>query len=164
MSMTPVECPTCYSRVILSDEGRCPACSRLPNDPLADPSRTKVIVWEGLDLPPLCLGCGAPTRSLMTLRRTSCSEAARYGRIILGTLALPFVIPIGIIFPSVGFLSSLFLDPLLRQGVFSVVRVRISCCESCKARKLPKCDWIDFQEGTMALIVPKIVAEHVPRR
>lgn len=161
--MKPLECPSCYSRVILSDEGRCPACSRLPTDPSADPSRTKVTLWEGIELPRVCLGCGMTTDMLMTIRRTNCSEAARYARIILGLLIAPFLFAIAIVIWPLFRLLSLVVDPLLRQGVFSVVKIRIPCCRACQERKLPRCDWIDYEEGKMAFIVPKDVAKDVPK-
>lgn len=136
----------------------------MPSEPAADPSRTKVELWEGIDLPKLCLGCGMTTERLVMLRRTSCSEAARYARIMLGLLIAPLLILIGAVFWPLLRLLSLVLDPLLRQGIFSVVKIKIPCCRACQERNLPKCDWIDYEEGTMAFIIPKDVAVHVPKR
>lgn len=154
--MSPMECPNCYLRVILSLDGRCPACSRLPTDPAADPSRTKVTVWEGMEFPKLCFGCGSPTRTLMTVRRSSSSPAWRYCLIVLSALTLPVVM---IVAP----LRSLFAASLFQQGAYRVVRIRIPFCDSCQARKVPMRDRTDFHEGAISLVVPRSVAEHLPK-
>ena len=150
--MKIIECPNCYTRVALSDDGTCPACNKSPMAETADSTRTKITIREGQPLPPVCFGCARHTDALVTIRRADSTGLWRWCRIVLGIVILPVLV----FTPGhgVAVFHSLF-------RARRVMKLKIPVCNSCRSQNLPREGWIDLPEGKMSFIVPKEVAREI---
>lgn len=152
--MQVIECPNCYARVVLTAERICPACNKSPESPGSDPTKTKIVVRDGQELPHECFGCGAYTDSMVSVSKATSSV---FGR-ICGVCFRGVLIPCK--FLVFGFLS-LFVDTAPKATQFQRVRLKIPLCPRCRNHQMTRVKWTDFEEGTMSFIVPKTVAESI---
>lgn len=151
--MKRIECPHCYTVVVLEEGADCPACGKNPDAASADRTRTKLVVKAGQKLPPLCLGCGESTDSLFTVKR---ANASLIGEILagIGSIAL---IPVKLLLG--GF--SLFKDS--DEIPYQSVKVKIPLCKNCRLTDRLQVDSFDPANHRVSFIVPrKCVADDDP--
>jgi hypothetical protein len=134
-----IECPQCYTDVLLKSDGTCPAC-RAPVDSGADAPTvlTKVSLGQRTALPGICVTCGRETASTVSFKRW-----VRNPRYFLR--------------PAMRNVLALVLTPLLdyllgRTG--REIALRIPQCETCVAQK---CGLhvlnIDFETAVTTFVV-----------
>lgn len=153
--MRAIECPNCYSTVILNENGLCPACNRGLNAPTADGTRTKVTIREGQDLPDVCFLCGNQTSSMLVIRRSSSSRSFRVLKIILGVVLFPLKI---LIFG----LSRVISD---EEGTrcYQSLKVKVPVCLKCRDRNPLQIVGTNFEEGTISFVVPRSVRDEIQK-
>lgn len=151
--MRAIECPNCYSTVILTADGLCPACNRGPNAPTADGTKAKVTIWEGQDLPDVCFWCGNQTTSMLVVRRSSSSPTFRVLKLFLGVVLFPLKI---LIFGPRRVLSD---DGGAR--CYQSLKVKVPVCLRCRGRDSLRIVGTNFEEGTISFVVPKPVREEI---
>jgi hypothetical protein len=140
--MAFVECPHCYTRVLVSAAGQCPACSKNTKDPRlgSAPPRTKTTIREGVRLPAICYNCGTPTDRTTTIRHRW--QAAGDSRIVR---AMAFWVAPGWV----------LLSWLLGRSRRPSMRVRLPECVSCSQVSTPTLEHTDFGAGEITLVVHK---------
>lgn len=152
--MSVTECPHCYARVCLTVDGVCPACRKNPAAPGADSSKTRMTIFEGRALPPVCFGCGNYTESTLQISRATSSGFAAFAegafKLIFGFLKILVL----------GFFS-LFMESSGRVSPRIRLRFRVPWCLRCRSQRTPEIVWTDFEEGTVSMIVPKTVRDRV---
>ena len=68
--MPIVECPHCYTKVLLKSDGSCPSCGKDSNSQSdADPEMTTAQVDFNEPLPPFCVLCAQSTKRTVTVFR-----------------------------------------------------------------------------------------------
>ena len=144
--MKRIECPHCYTVVVLAEGADCPACGKNPNAPSADPTRTKLVVRAGQELPPLCFGCGEPTDSKFTVKRANTS----LGWEILAGIGSVVLFPFKLLL-SGGF--SLMADS--EKIHYLSVKVKIPLCNSCQLNDRLQIDSFDPAARRVSFIVPR---------
>lgn len=61
--MEIIECPHCFSRVLLTSDNKCPSCRKDPNDSKnANPNLTTATFFSYETLPENCIKCGQSTK------------------------------------------------------------------------------------------------------
>ena len=150
--MRAIECPNCYSTVILNEDGLCPACNRGLEAPTADATRAKVTIWEGQDLPDNCFCCGNQTTSILVVRRSSSSPSFRLLKIFLGVILFPLKI---LLF---GLRKCLSEEGNTRA--YQCLKMRIPVCLRCRGDTL-QIIGTNFEEGTISFVVPKSVKDEI---
>ncbi len=145
----PVECPHCYTTVMPSPAGVCPACRGDTRKPGADPDTTALRVAQGEDLPPICCVCGGPAD-----RKTAVTRSTKGDR----SDDLPLLLKI-----AVGLFSWPLGLYLMIRGVdrSSVVQVRMPQCDNCATLGAPVTRYVDFRNATMTLLVHRKLKEAV---
>lgn len=140
--MAFVECPHCYTRVLPSAAGQCPACGKNTRDPRLGSAlpRTKTTIREGASLPAICYNCGTPTDRMTTIRRRW--QAAGDSWIVR---AMAFWVAPGWI----------LLSWLLGRSPRHTMRVRLPECVSCSQVSTPTVEHTDFGTGEITLLVHK---------
>ena len=140
--MAFVECPHCYTRVLPSAAGQCPACGKNTRDPRLGSAlpRTKTTIREGASLPAICYNCGTPTDRMTTIRRRW--QAAGDSWIVR---AMAFWVAPGWI----------LLSWLLGRSPRHTMRVRLPECVSCSQVSTPTVEHTDFGTGEITLLVDK---------
>ncbi|BCX47998.1 hypothetical protein HAHE_19060 [Haloferula helveola] len=150
------ECPHCYATVVLTEAGDCPACGKSPRGFGADRSKTRITLSEGRKLPDICFCCGTDTGQRVSVRRaTALGVGAFFGNLVNAIVgALNFV---------ANGLLGLLNETSTRQAPVLRLRFRIPWCERCSKREGPKVDWVDFEEGKISMVVPKVVRNRLNR-
>lgn len=152
--MQRIECPNCYSTVILMKDGSCPACNKMPDASTSDWTRTKIKVWPGERFPSLCFGCGDVTDSMKVVSMATSSTFGHYFRMIMSVLLMPLRL---LVFGLLGLLR----DDSSNVPPFQRIRVKIPVCLRCRNSGFPRLDWTDFESGAMSFIVPRAVASGI---
>lgn len=155
MKMRATECPNCYSTVILTEDGICPACHKDPNAATADRTKTRVTICEGEVLPALCFGCGNQTASMSTIRRSTSSSILRVLKILVGVVIFPLKI---LVF---GLSRGLSDDGNTR--CYQSLKVKVPVCLKCRGCDPPRIIATDFEEGMIAFVVPISVKAEIQR-
>ena len=152
--MKRIECPHCYTVVVLEERADCPACGKNPDAASADRTRTKLVVRVGQKLPPLCFGCGESTDALFKVKWANSSLAGEIFAAI-GSLVL---FPIKLLLPG-GF--SLFKDD--DEVPYLSVKVKVPLCRTCRLSDRLQIDSFDPANRRVAFIVPRKVATSATR-
>lgn len=152
MSLT--ECPHCYARVSLTADGICPSCRKSPEAPGADPSKTRITIYEGRVLAPVCLGCGNHTDSTLKFCQATSSGIASF---VQGVFKLIFVF-LRILILGI---FSLFMDPSNKMRPRIRLRFRIPWCLRCKGQSSPEIVWTDFEKDSISMVVTKTVRDRI---
>jgi hypothetical protein len=153
--MRATECPNCYSTVILTEDGICPACHKNPNAATADRTKTRVTICERQVLPDLCFGCGNQTTSMSIIRRSTTSTILRVLKIIVGVLIFPLKI---LLF---GLRRGLSDDHNTR--CYQSLKVKVPICLKCHGCDQPRIIATNFEEGLIAFAVPISVKAEIQR-
>jgi hypothetical protein len=134
-----IECPQCYSNVLLKSDDTCPAChASVGSSANAPPVLTKVSLRQSTLLPGICVTCGRETASTVSFKRWVRNPRYFSKPAMMNVLAL-------VLTP--------LLDYLLgRTG--REIALRIPQCETCVAEK---CGLhvlnIDFETAITTLVV-----------
>ena len=136
--MRAIECPNCYARVILTEEKKCPACNKDPESPDADPTRSKITIWEGQLLPALCFVCGDQTDLTIIVRKTSSTMASEIFQTVFNIAIIPLK------FLTFG-VFGLLVNTTMRNRTFKTLKFIIPLCSKCRANQIPKTEWADFE-------------------
>ena len=143
--MKRIECPHCYTVVVLAEGADCPACGKDTDAASADRTRTKLVVKAGQELPPLCFGCGESTDSLFTVKRANTSLIGEIFAGIGSVVLIPFKLLLG------GF--SLFADS--NEIPYLSVKVKVPLCKSCQHSDRLQIDSFDPANRRVSFIVPR---------
>ncbi len=150
-----VECPHCYTNVLPSREGQCPACRNNVHDaPKADPSKTSLTVRHGAELPSFCCGCGCPTdRYVKVLRKISHKKAQQ-------DTSLGLFLVLGLLFGWIFWLIA-WMRGDFRTRVGDVVVARMPQCKLCGANGAPDPIRVNAEELRMTFVVHRQFKEKV---
>jgi hypothetical protein len=141
-----IECPHCYAKVIPSNDGRCPACSRNVNESTGrDPNLTAVIVRESDKQPGTCAFCDSPTSRFVEIIKSRREKGASSP---VGSALLAFSI---LFSGALGLLMVLFS----RSGRHYRLRLRMKLpqCDQCAKQGKPEPVHADFYEGELTFVV-----------
>ena len=146
--MIIVECPHCYTHVVPTSEGECPACRKNIHDVAdTDPARTSISIPHSSQLPPNCCHCGRPTDRYVKVvrkisRKTERGDSTAGVFFLLGLfvscLLLPFALILG-----------------LRERSGDFVVVRIPQCEVRAKNGKPAPIRVNSEELKMTFVVHK---------
>ncbi len=138
-----VECPHCYTRVLPSRSGQCPACGKNTKDaPLGSAlPRTKITIREGTRLPAICYNCGTPTNRMKTIRQGWQGAGDSWiGRAV--ALIMLILAPFWVLLWWLG-----------RSPRPSSMRIRLPECAACSRASTPNVEHTDFGAGEVTLVV-----------
>ena len=133
-----VDCPHCYTRVLPSTSGECPACGGSVDDS-EPPDYVQLELHEGVVIPNVCVDCGDPTtRHVPVSRSRRVGGEPLFARIIVGILR-----PFSLLSKQV-------------SGQTDDVRVELPQCKRCSAEGKPEPRHIDFQNYRMTFVVHRV--------
>ena len=144
-----IECPHCFTVVVPTAQGECPACRNIVQDaPEADPSRTSLSVPHLANLPAICCDCGGNTNRYVKVsrkisRNTDGEDPSSALILLLGLL-------MGGWFSC---LLALFRGDSSRIG--DMVVVKMPQCDVCRAYGPPDPIRINSEELKMTFVVHK---------
>jgi hypothetical protein len=148
------ECPHCYRKVLLREDGSCPACGKLSTDTSeVDPTRTLLTIRRGSRFPEICFNCAEPATHRILARAATVSraqEAATW----TWTLALANILP---------FLGAIFLlarSRDIRKDI--VISIDLPICKKCRRLGIkPEIESYDLHEREMRVVVSRTFASAV---
>jgi hypothetical protein len=134
-----VECPHCFTRVVPSLNGECPACGQNTRDETGtDPRRTVLILKHAQELPPFCCHCACRTDSWVKVLRALSHRNDNPEPV------LPVLFG--------GVLSLLFRD---RSRTEDFVVVNVPQCRDCKKNGAPQSVATSPVNQTVSILVDK---------
>ena len=149
---TIVECPHCYTHVIPTSAGDCPACSTsMSKVAEADSDKTSFSIDHEAALQPYCCGCGTPTdRYVRVVQRISRERDSRDSSaqmltvlvLVGGWMVLPFAWLFG-----------------FRGRIGDTMVVRMPQCQACAADGTPVPLRVNSEELRMTFVVHKTFKE-----
>lgn len=131
------ECPSCHVRVIVPDDLRCPSCQADMLEAEDDGQRRLKVTDHQSDLPPFCATCGSSTNEHEVVSARE-GQIDTSDRVIVGFLLM---------------LLSPFLMLLMNFRGGRTLEVAIPRCRPCSKGPKLEPDHINFEQGTMTLLV-----------
>jgi hypothetical protein len=142
------ECPHCFSRVIASSGGECPACRKNIRDTAGtDPARTSMSMLPGAQLPQFCCDCDRATDRYVEVKSTIGGPGGRDWGPIWSILFLPISWALSLVFA----LES--RSQRLNRRSNDLAVVKIPQCESCAAERRPVPIRVDTEELRLTFVV-----------
>jgi hypothetical protein len=149
VSVMVVECPHCYTRVVPSPDGVCPACTKNVRELGAgNPDLTRMQISAQDRLPPNCYLCDSPTTDTVRIRRTVVKGS---GAPTVVRLFLAVVTPLW----AVAFANS----TRFRHSV----KIRVPQCAACASRTRAEPAYVDFEQAKFTFVVHKAFRDRVQR-
>ena len=148
--MRILECPYCFSRVGVLDDGICPQCRKNVDDRSGiDPRKDGLIVSVSAKLPELCCLCASPSTRRTEVRVTQAEEAAQEP-----------ASPAGGLFRLLGKIPHLIFQVFQRQGAWHHQKLTLSIprCDLCAGKEILPIT-THFDAGTIKLVVHPIFKE-----
>ena len=145
VAMAFAECPHCYTPVLPSASGQCPACGKNTKDACLSSAlvRTKITVREGVRLPAICYNCGQSTDRTRTISR-GWQSAGDSGIVQVVALIAMIFAPFWALLWWLG-----------RGQRPSSIRVRLPECVACSRASTSNIEHTDFGAGEITLVIHK---------
>ncbi|MHB8878333.1 MAG: hypothetical protein ACYC8T_31950 [Myxococcaceae bacterium] len=148
------DCPHCHALVLLMGDRTCPACRKSADDPKgATPFLQRLAVSAGQVLPKSCFACGKPTSRFERFAPT---------RVLGGESGFVKLLTIlgGVLFPRLVLEHS---SEIKRDvwGEKQRVTVEVGRCQECAASGPIREEHVDFERGTVVLLVHRRFADAV---
>jgi hypothetical protein len=139
-----IECPHCFTRVIPTSEGECPACRRNVRETGGtDPTKTTLSIADGAaTLPRYCCDCGRSTERRLKVKCKITSDVESGWAAVLSTI---FAALTGV------FVGGIEDDPHRRVTLV----IRIPQCEMCASHGRPVPVRVNLEESRMTFVVHK---------
>jgi hypothetical protein len=144
-----LDCPHCFTSVLVGSDGSCPHCKKNVNDQAgADTTIRKIWVPNRASLPNYCVHCDKSTNRRISLSRSNRGDPNLRGRPVRSRMG--------------NFVLGLF-TVLRASEPYLEIKIDLSQCENCAASRQVQPHEVDFEHMRLSLLVSCGFAERFAR-